>query len=120
MNKYERVWNEAHPELSARADSQEEDEEVWDAHDDRYAYVSQRLDQECDAEESVLEHIVFPYLMREASSIRLELARARLRAAAHAGVGEHIGRGPGKEITMAELARNLYTDRANLSRILTP
>jgi hypothetical protein len=68
--------------------------------------------------ESEVTHIVQAWLMREAADAELTQARGSLKL----GLGAHARRlkrfdEPG--ISIAELARSLYTDRPNLSKVVT-
>jgi len=63
----------------------------------------------------VLDALALPWLRKEAAQHRATTARQHFLASAHASAGLV---GPNQQITMAELARNLYTDRGNLTRTI--
>jgi hypothetical protein len=64
---------------------------------------------------AVLSELALPWLRKEAAQHRAATARQHFLAAAHASGGLV---GPGGLMTMSALARNLYTDRGNLTRTI--
>jgi hypothetical protein len=83
---------------------------------DRPAYLLREARQAI-REGGLVSNIVQAWLLREAAEAQLEQARYSLKLAlgAQARV-QHIG-GSVQPMAMAELARSLYTDRANLTRV---
>ncbi len=70
-----------------------------------------------NANEGQVYNIVQAWLMREAADAELAQARTTLNLSlgAHA---RHLNRSGGSGVSIAELARSLYTDRPNLSKII--
>jgi hypothetical protein len=70
-----------------------------------------------DRTESEVTHIVQAWLMREAADAELVQARGSLKLGlgAHAHILKHSDE---PHISIAELARSLYTDRPNLSKVV--
>ena len=67
-------------------------------------------------EAELLMELAVPCLRKEAAQCRAATARQYFLAAAKL-TGGLVG--PGRPITMSALARNLYTDRGNLSHTIT-
>lgn len=63
----------------------------------------------------IIRALALPWLRKEAAQHRATTARQQFLASAQASAGLV---GPSQPITMAELARNLYTDRGNLTRAI--
>ncbi len=65
----------------------------------------------------LLQVVIVPWLNREAAQARLDATRHQFYWGAQETSG-YIGNGPHAVITMSALARGLYTDRANLHRVI--
>ncbi|WP_147267885.1 hypothetical protein [Spongiactinospora rosea] len=90
-----------------------------DAIDQLIADLSERVEtfKKADLQDKaeILDSLALPWLRKEAAQHRAMTARQHFLAAAHPSGGLV---GPGLPITMADLARNLYTDRGNLTRTI--
>jgi hypothetical protein len=114
----------SHSNLYARGEIASEDKadlgtEFAKAIDELIDDLSQRskdLSSAGRAEEAeVLADLAVPWLRKEAAQHRAASARQHFLAAADPSAGLV---GPKAIITMSELARNLYTDRGNLTRTI--
>ncbi|MEU8356299.1 hypothetical protein AB0C27_09825 [Nonomuraea sp. NPDC048882] len=90
-----------------------------EAIDQLIADLAERADtfSKADLEDKaeILRALALPWLRKEAAQHRAMTARQHFLNSAHASAGLI---GPNQLITMAELARNLYTDRGNLTRAI--
>lgn len=90
-----------------------------EAIDELIADLSQRAEGLSSAgledDAALLTELAVPWLNKEAAQRRAASARQYFLAAAHPSGGLV---GPNAIITMSDLARNLYTDRANLTRTI--